>query len=994
MIVLVYIMFFLSGAAALMYEVTWVRSLSLIFGGSHLAVSTVLSIFMGGLAIGSYIIGRYIDRIEKPLRLYGQLEIGVALFAVLFIFLIKVYPAIYVLLAHGEDESILYLSFVRVVFAIFALIIPTSLMGGTLPVLSRFASYHSGRVGRSLALLYGVNTLGAVTGTLVAGFYLLRYYSVMSTLKTAIVINVVIGTAGIFLQKKASETFGAPEPAAEEPGEDRRTAPEEFPNDLPFKYILWGIGISGFCALGYEVLWTRILSIVVGSSVYGFTAMLAAFLTGIALGSKAYGLFVKIIPFKGGQTGRLIAGFGIVQIMIGLSAILVTIYLRDLPDASLQLRGYFKTLHLEIFELRQWRNLLIAFMYMFVPAFFMGLAFPLAGQIHAAKKKTVGSAVGDILAYNTAGAILGSALSGYVMLYLFGIERSLQLLFVVNIGLGLLVIASLKGSKLLRWGIMGLAGSFLLFLALNPDVWRIWNEKYFAIFRANQPEAFRTPELIEQALENTEVLYYGVGTEAIVSSIKIKGGMQSFITNGRVEATDYPGDLQVQFTLGHLPMLLNKNPRTVLVIGLGSGMTAGATSVYPGVEKIRLVELEPKMKGVAKTFARYNHNVLDNPKLKIIYNDGRNYLLTTKEKFDVITADPIHPWFRGAGYLYTTEYFKLASQHLHEGGVICQWLPIYELTVDDLKSVVRTFRENFPYTLLWLTHWDSVIVGSNSPITLDEDELGRRIAWQPVANDLKEVMMGSAKDFLSYFTMGSEGMEEFARGGIINTDDNLYLEFSAPMSIGKGYLIGQNIDALVKRRESILPYLVPARDEKGREEQKKQWEAYDNAARIYDKAHQLFFAGPRYKADLEYLLHILDMNYPWYAPARFLKARYASRMEGRPRLLKKTSVVVLNKDGGTSTVEVSAVISRFSDEMAIVDFVENNQRIIFGHLNVPGAGKDEFIDRFVDNVFKNVQEVYQGEAKAALKKGKAYPQSDAIIDKIKKTIESQIQNHK
>jgi spermidine synthase len=327
---------------------------------------------------------------------------------------------------------------------------------------------------------------------------------------------------------------------------------------------------------------------------------------------------------------------------------------------------------------------------------------------------------------------------------------------VVNVGYGLIVIFSILNRKRVTVAMSLLTGVVLLFLAFNHQTLRLWDMKYFAIYRSNAPEVFRSPTMIRDAMKNNDVLYYAEGVEAIVSSIKIKGGEQSFITNGRVEASTHLEDQQCQFTLGHLPMLLNRNPKRVLVVGTGSGMTLGATSVHPSVEQITLAEIEPKVLGVARTFEQYNHHVLDNPKLKIVLNDGRNFLLTTEEKFDVITADPIHPWFRGAGYLYTTEYFKLASEHLRSGGIVCQWLPIYELTPENVKSVVKTFRQHFPYTMLWLTHKDAEIVGSNAPIIIDEAELGKRISEPGIAEDLKQVMMGSAADFLSYFVMGTE----------------------------------------------------------------------------------------------------------------------------------------------------------------------------------------------------------------------------------------------
>ena len=326
---IIYLMFFLSGAAALIYQVVWVRSLTLIFGGSHLAVTAVLSIFMAGLAIGGYVIGKYVDTVKKPLRLYGLLELGIALFAVIFVGLMNLYPSIYIPLARGRDGSPLYLAFIRVLFSMIALIVPTTLMGGTLPVLSRFLSHQRRDLRNHLSFLYGFNTLGAVLGATAAGFFLLRLYSVSTTLSIAIFTNAAIGLISILLQDKAAALV-----AAETSGPEAESTPSGYGspvqisrgNLLPYKLVLWGIGVSGFCALGYEVLWSRILTIVVGASVYGFTIMLVAFLTGIALGSEAYGVFPKIFKVTDKGPGRSIFWFGIVQVIIGVTALLVTLY--------------------------------------------------------------------------------------------------------------------------------------------------------------------------------------------------------------------------------------------------------------------------------------------------------------------------------------------------------------------------------------------------------------------------------------------------------------------------------------------------------------------------------------------------------------------------------------------------------------------------------------------------------------------------------------------
>ncbi len=996
----IYLMFFLSGAAALIYQVVWVRSLTLIFGGSHLAVTVVLSIFMAGLAIGGYTIGRYVDTVKKPLRLYGLLELGIALFALIFAGLVKLYPSIYIFLAQGKDDYPLYLSLIRILFSLISLIVPTTLMGGTLPVLSRFVSHQPKDLRSALSFLYGFNTLGAVAGATGAGFLFLRLYSVGTTLSIAIVMNVFIGIASILLQKRAPEVFvvdtsgpGKESPVSSTPSSSYAEHREDL---LPLRLVLWGIGASGFCALGYEVLWSRILTIAIGASVYGFTTMLVAFLSGIALGSEAYGLLPKIFKFGDRGIERSISWFGIVQVIIGITALIVTIFIRDIPANMIRLQNYFRGVGIDFFSMRVWSNFVLAFFYMLIPAFFMGLAFPLAGKVHAEYKKAVGGAVGEVLAFNTVGAILGSAVSGFLMIYLFGIERSLQILIAINIGFGLLIVASVKKNRLLNFAVSGLAFASLLFLALNHSALRIWDTKYFAIFRNNQPEAFRTPEMIRDAVENTDVLYYAEGIEAIVSSIKVKGGDQAFLTNGRIEASSQLQGQQCQFVLGHLPMLLNKNPKDVLVVGTGSGMTLGATSVHPNVEHIILVEIEPKVIGVARTFEKYNHHVLDNPKLRIVFNDGRNFLMTTKNRFDVITADPIHPWFRGAGYLYTTEYFRLASGHLKQGGVICQWLPIYELTPADLKSVVKTFSENFRYTMLWLTHYDAELVGSNSPIIIDEAELDGRIAVPGVSDDLKRVMMGSANDILSYFVMGNKGMKEFGQDGILNTDDNLYLEFSAPFSIGVSSVMEDNVNAITKKRESILPYLRIPEDVRERDEQKRRWAVNTEAAGVAGRALAIFLGGRFESPEFSTLMEELDGRYPFFAPGRFLKNEYLTELSKVPTLIGKSSFTLVNEKGARVVTEISAVRVRVSDERASVIFVDNDARVIYGQLYVSGANSDEIdalIDGFVADVMNAIRTAYQNEVRVSVSRDIAFPPSSTTMPRIKSIIAEKVRKN-
>ncbi len=826
-----YLLFFLSGAAALIYQVAWVRSLTLIFGGSHLAVTVVLSVFMAGLAVGGYVIGRYADSVKKPLKLYSFLELGIALFALIFIALMKVYPPIYIFSVQINDDSQLYIFLIRIFFSVAALIIPTTMMGGTLPLMTRFLSGQPDRIRGRLSFLYALNTFGAVTGAVLAGFVLLKYYSVSTALYTAMSINVLVGIAALVLQSRVRTLMdyensvqkqNAPEPLKTSesagPQQNRKSGidtdkslptvnPSEFM--LPMRLVLWGIGVSGFCALGYEVLWTRVLSIIFGASVFSFTIVLAAFLSGIAMGSELYGILPKIFRGKNRGVRSSVVWFGIVQIVIGVSSLVASSYIIYLPSGIVQLTDFFSKMDMDIFGIRAWASFSLAFMFMVVPAFFMGVAFPLAGKAHVEYKRQVGSAVGEVLAYNTIGAILGAAVSGFLLIYFLGIERSLEIITAINVCLGVLVLVSLGNSRTLNLSVLGLGLGLVFFFIVNRDDLRIWDTNYFAVYQSTHPEDFDSREKILSRLSQVEILYYGEGVESIVSSLKTADGNQIFMTNGRVEASLQLSDVQNQFALGHVPMLLNRDPKNILVVGTGSGMTLGATSVYPNIEQITLAEIEPKVIEVAKTFKEYNHYVLDNPKLKIIFNDGRNFLLTSKQKYDVITADPIHPWFRGAGYLYTSEYFMIASQHLRPGGIICQWLPLYDMTAKNIKSIIKTFTGSFKYTMMWATDVDAQLVGSNSPIIMNKADLEKKIANPVINDDLKLVGMGSATDFLNRFIMGTNRMRELGRDGILNTDNNLYLEFSAPLSFGTPNNTDLNRNEILKYRENVELYIAP-----------------------------------------------------------------------------------------------------------------------------------------------------------------------------------------
>lgn len=792
----IYSLFFLSGIAALIYQVVWVRSLSLIFGGSHLAVTTVLSVFMLGLALGSFIAGRRIVRHRNLLRLYGFIEAGIAIVASLIFLAVQIYPSVYSWLAQFSPESPAYLTIIRVLFASLILIPATTLMGATLPILSAYAAKNINTIGKRLSLLYGLNTIGAVVGVLLAGFLFLPYYTLNATWGIAVVLNFIIGIIAIILGKNREVLHEALPSNKSTP----TTTDEGRSNG---KLILWGIAISGFCALAYEVLWTRVLIIGLGATDYGFTSMLASFLVGIGGGSAIYGAVKhRFLP----PLEQRIRFFGVVQILIGLTTFSAILFLYDLPGYYLFLQNVIEQIGVSPFTSRQLANLALALTYLGIPALLMGFAFPLAGEIYARCKNTTGRAVGEMAAANTIGAILGAALTGFVMISLVGIERSIHLFILVNIAYGGLLVAQGIGKPFWAWLPPTVAAFIGLVLLFNSASFKVWDKDFFAVYRSNKPEAFSSRKLIDQQLKRYRVEYYGEGASSIVAA-SWAGNTLVFSTNGRVEATTGPQDMQNQFGLGHLPMMLHTNPKEVLVVGGGSGMTLGSTIVYPSVNQVTLVELEPKVLGVIKAFAPYNHDVLNQPKLKIVLNDGRNHLLTTKKKYDVITADPIHPWFRGAGYLYTREYFQLAASRLNEGGVVAQWLPLYQMEPEHMNSVLRTFTQAFDHATIFIAYADAILIGSNQPIRLDVERLRAMLEIPEIQKDMHQVRMGDVDALLSYFMMGDDGVKKAAANAIINTDNNLYLEFFTPRAIGKQLTEWKDIEHLSRYRESSLPYL-------------------------------------------------------------------------------------------------------------------------------------------------------------------------------------------
>jgi spermidine synthase len=776
-------LFFASGATALVYQVAWQRNLSLVFGASFEAVSIVLAAFMGGLAAGGFYFGRRAARFGSPLRLYGLLEIGIGLFALVLPAALDLVNGAYLRLALRVEGTDWTLNAARVAMALAVLLLPTFCMGGTLPVLVRFAVRRHGELGGRLSRLYAVNTAGAVLGTLAAGFLLLPWLGVWHAEVLAAIANIAIGTLAIAgdraLATRESEPAEPGLDAALHPREELRREPSARDDGSlwPFRLAFFGTAVAGMAALALEVAWARAIAISSGANTYSFTVMLATFLFGIALGSRSHGRSARR---RGDEATQL----GVVLVLVGVSSFVVCRLISRLPEIAL-----FLNLHLlGGAGIRAGTTFALSFLVMLVPCFLMGIAFPLAGEARARLDMRFAESVGDLVGLNTAGAILGSLLAGFVLIPQLGLQRTMLLASGLYLGYGLLVLCSVWGAA--RPGLRGVA--WVGALASLPVAIGAallvpgWDPRSLTAITNNDQSLFMTEEGridFQRGLERAELLYAREGRGSTASVIR-SGGVRSLLINGKVVATDEIGDMQHEYLLGHLPTLLHPDPRSAAVIGLGAGLTLGGVASEESIEQIVVVEIEPAVRGAAQIFADLHDDALSDPRVELAWQDGRNYLLTTRRRFDVITADPIHPWAQGAAYLYTTEYYGMIAQRLRPGGIACQWLPLYELSEDDLKSVTAAFLENFPYATLWQATGDLLLIGSNAPIGVDLDRLDARLRRPRASRQLARAGLDETLSFLTEFAMDRAAMVEFSEGATVNSDDNLFLEFSSPLSIG------------------------------------------------------------------------------------------------------------------------------------------------------------------------------------------------------------------
>ncbi|HSD50045.1 MAG TPA: fused MFS/spermidine synthase [Candidatus Methylomirabilis sp.] len=799
----VFLCFFLSGATGLIYEVLWTRLLGLVFGHTVFAITTVLSAFMAGLGLGSYLFGRIADRHAHPLWLYGLLEAGIGVYALLTPILFSKAEDIYIPLYRSLELSFFALNLAQFLLIFVILLVPTTLMGGTLPVLSRFFVHEIAALGGQVGRLYAFNTFGAALGTYLAGFHLLPTLGIQLSLLLAAILNIGIAALAIVFDRHLSRLGSLP-PRGVSPGPVPRlsdSAASNYPTDAGTQLAVWlaviGLGISGAASMMYEVAWTRALALIIGSSTYAFSTMLVTFLTGLALGSYLFSRVagrLRINPFL----------FGGLQLGIGLTALAVTPFLDRLPEVFLwafqlsQSPGFMKGLQFTISALA-----------MFLPTFLMGATFPCVAQIASQEIERVGHDVGRIYFVNTGGAIAGTVLAGFLLIPTWGLQTTLKLAVSLNLCLALALF--ITSTEVLRWrrGVATLVPLVaMVVLFLSPA----WDTKAMSSGVAIYGQGYLALQEklgLRQAMDSgNQLVYYKDGISTTVS-LHRQGDLLSLRVNGKTDASN-GGDMRTQLMLGHLPLSYRPHARRVLVIGMGSGVTAGAVALHP-VKQVDLIEIEPAVVEAAGFFAKENRDVLKNPRVRVRIADGRNFLLASEGGYDVIISQPSNPWIRGIGNLFSQEFYELAAKRLVPKGIVCQWLELYGLFPEDVKMVVKTFRSVFPHTVIWNTiRGDLLLIGGKEPLTLDNAILHSKYDSIPgLREDMGRLGYPSPLAILADFLLDEEATVRFSQHALLNTDDLPLLEFSAPNSMHLELkLIGLNRRLLKEFRQGEFPPIV------------------------------------------------------------------------------------------------------------------------------------------------------------------------------------------
>jgi len=755
-----------SGAAALIYEIVWFQMLELFVGSSSVSLGVLLGTFMGGMCLGSFLLPRYISPRHHPLKVYALLEAAIGVIGLLLMFVLPLVGHVYT--AWGGYGITGYL--LRGIVASVCLLPPTLAMGATLPAVARWVQTTPTGVSW-LGFFYAGNIAGAVMGTLLAGFYLLRQFDMNTATCVAATINFAVAALGLLVAARTPATAGVEDsqanPQSPIPNPDTRPS-----GDRALVYV--AIGLSGFCALAAQVIWTRILSLLFGASTYTFSLILAVFLIGLGIGSSLGSIIAKSVA-------RPRIALGWCQLLnVGAMAWSAYMLMESLPYWPIN-----TSITTSI-----WYNFQLDFvraLWAVLPGpILWGASFPLALAAVARRGDDPGRLVGGVYAANTVGAIFGSVIASLILVYWFGSQRAQQVLMILSGMSGLLLLApaemtSTPERRPMRWVApaalivaLGFAAFFIRTVPRIPGILVAYG-RYAATWLGQEGDIF----------------YVGEGLSSSVAVSRF-GAVMNYHNAGKVQASSQPQDMRLQRMLGHFTTLVPKTPKKVLVIGCGAGATAGAVSIDQNVEALTIAEIEPLVpRVVSEHFGEHNFHVVRNPKTHIVIDDARHFLLTTDEKFDAITSDPLDPWVKGAATLYTKEFFELAKSKLNPGGTVTLFVQLYESTPEAVKSEIGTFFEVFPNGVIWgNTHqgrgYDTVLMGTVDAPHFNVDEWEARLnspAYAKVKDSLREISIYSAVDLFANYAGRASDMKAYLADAQINRDRDLRLQYLAGLGL-------------------------------------------------------------------------------------------------------------------------------------------------------------------------------------------------------------------
>lgn len=753
-------LFLVSGTAGLIYEVAWARAFGVVFGNTIYAASTVLTVFMLGMAMGSWFFGRLADRSTRPLRLFALLELSIGIYAIVFPTILTATDIFYLWFYRSYHPSFYPLSLVRFVLSVLILLFPTVVMGGTLPVLTRLwakkepeEKISHAHAGRSVGLLYSINTFGAVAGSFLAGYVLIRILGVSNTIYVAAAANILVGISSFLLsgfirrpqEKKTKRLVHKTEP--------KKIKVKDQP-DKKRRIILAAVGLAGFCALALEILWMRVLVFVLGTSVYAFACMLTCYIFGIALGS----FLCSRLPLS--KIMKPVLTLGIVQFLVGLS-VLLSIQL-------LEIIGRVDYMLIDKFGVSAfWEEVAIHFIdaaiVLLLPTILMGAVFPIAVEICTRSWKMIGKRVGEVYACNTIGCTIGSFMAGFVMVPFIGMRDSFMIIIAIQLFVAVMIIFfSEKRRKVL--GVTAMAVSLAVitcsFLFIPSDVFL---------------------QTINTYHYPSEIIYMKDDATGTITVHDLPDGNRLISVDG----VDVAGmDLMLRTTQklqAYAPLIVHGNPKKVLQIGFGSGETCGIGLAF-GVEQYSIVEICPGIFEAGRFFEKINRGSYKDPRLRKIIMDGKNFVKMTDEKFDVIMNDSTYPGTTGSSALYTYDHFQQCREHLEPEGVLSCWVPL-DLRPADFSIIVRSFQAAMPYSSLWMVNnclnKHAVLMGTMKPMRIDFQQAKSYVNRQDINADLSEINIQSVYEFLDCFVVGENGLRNIGAKGPLNTDDRPFLEFGA-----------------------------------------------------------------------------------------------------------------------------------------------------------------------------------------------------------------------